>query len=61
MNAIQKLAYNALRKILNPYFNKHPGAMFPLFFSLGDSIRKAGLSEEEIKAVRKIYDENKSA
>lgn len=61
MNATQKLAYDTFREVLNPYFNEHPGAMFPIFFSFGDAIKKAGFSEAEIEAARKMYDENKSA
>ena len=50
MTATQKLAYDTFREVLNPYFNEHPGAMFPIFFSFGDAIKKAGFSEAEIEA-----------
>ncbi len=56
MNIFQKTIYRLCRAILNPYFEDHPGAMIPIMFSFQDAIKKAGFTDEELKAIRKVYD-----
>jgi hypothetical protein len=58
MNPLQKLIYYLFRKFLNPYFKKHPGAMFPIFLSFEKAIKEAGFSDEEIEIVRQYFNKN---
>ena len=56
MNIFQKTIYRLCRAILNPYFEKHPGAAIFIMFSFQDAVKKAGFTDEELKAIRKVYD-----
>jgi hypothetical protein len=59
MNIFQKFVYNLFREVMNPYFEKHPGAMLPILFSFENSIKKAGFSEQEIIIFREEFNKNK--
>jgi hypothetical protein len=44
---------------MNPYFNKHPGAMIPVMFGFQDSLKKAGFTDEELSMLRVEFDKLK--
>jgi len=59
MNIFQKMVYRLFRVVMNPYFNKHPGAMIPVMFGFQDSLKKAGFTDEELSMLRVEFDKLK--